>query len=507
MTLPLLLLLHGLTVVLSYSSMNLVKRIPLILTLSLLITITLSVSAFQNHDTSHLLSFSLLTLVELLSIVIFSFAYDYLDGEKNRAYFLRLLLSLTSCVVVLLLSQSILAVYLSWVVVGLLVNKLLLFYPHRPHTHTIAHKQFVNDMIANLLMAIGLFGLAIHYNSWSITTLSHALSLTQESSVMLYLLIIAVAFMLKTAIMPFHGWLIQVMEVPTPVSAFMHAGVVNLSGMMWLRLYPWWTHYVTVREVVAIMALISLILSSIVMLTRVSIKVRLAWSTTAQMSFLLIECAQGWYEMAFIHLLGHSLYKAQAFLLSGHRVHEQPLKQQLKERFGEVSARWLSPLLAFTLSILFILLAGRVVHHSLGYAAISIQQSLFLALLLSPGLWLMKQDTVLTVWVKLIMQCVFITVFMMLHVLLHPVIPTELPLPSFITLPILFILAVTYLIHWLIMSHQMLANSSRLNTLAYEGFYLDTLWTNWVSRPVEAVFHQPKQLVTNALGRVLNETL
>ncbi|MDE1892500.1 MAG: hypothetical protein KGI88_07280 [Betaproteobacteria bacterium] len=507
MALLLLILIHGLTVFLSYGSSSQVKRIPLVLVLSLLMTSIWSVAAFNRHDTAHLLSYSLLTLVEFLSIVIFSFAYDYLEGEKNRFYFLRLLLSLTSCVVVLLLSQSIIAVYLSWVVVGLLVNKLLLFYPHRPHTHTIAYKQWVNDMLANLLMAVGMVGLAIHFNSWSITSLSQSLSLAHENTVMLYLLFIAFAFMLKTAIMPFHGWLIQVMEVPTPVSAFMHAGIVNLSGMMWLRLYPWWTHYTTVREVVAIVALISLILSSIVMLTRVSIKVRLAWSTTAQMSFLLIECAQGWYEMAFIHLLGHSLYKAQAFLLSGHRVHEQPLKLQLKDRFGDVSARWFSPLLAFMLSVSFLLLANTVVHNTLGYAAISLQQSIFLALLLSPSLWLMNHDTFLTIGIKIILQWLFIAVFMSLHIVLHPVIPTALPLPSLITLCMLISLTLAYLIHWLIMSQQMLANSSRLNTLAYEGFYLDTLWTNWLSRPLAVVFLQPRKKVANAFGRVLHETL
>jgi NAD(P)H-quinone oxidoreductase subunit 5 len=60
--------------------------------------------------------------------------------------------------------------------------------------------------------------------------------------------------------------------------------------------------------------LASALLAAFAMLTRISIKVRLAWSTVAQMGFMVLECGLGLYQMAALHLLGHSLYKAHHFL-------------------------------------------------------------------------------------------------------------------------------------------------------------------------------------------------
>ena len=61
-------------------------------------------------------------------------------------------------------------------------------------------------------------------------------------------------------------------------------------------------------------------MAGLVMLTRISIKVMLAWSTCAQMGLMLLECGLGLYELALVHLLAHSLYKAHAFLAAGETV-------------------------------------------------------------------------------------------------------------------------------------------------------------------------------------------
>ncbi|HEX5360521.1 MAG TPA: proton-conducting transporter membrane subunit, partial [Fluviicoccus sp.] len=58
-------------------------------------------------------------------------------------------------------------------------------------------------------------------------------------------------------------------------------------------------------------------LAALVMMTRVSVKVMLAWSTCAQMGFMLLEIGLGAYPLALLHLLAHSLYKAHAFLAAG----------------------------------------------------------------------------------------------------------------------------------------------------------------------------------------------
>jgi NAD(P)H-quinone oxidoreductase subunit 5 len=80
---------------------------------------------------------------------------------------------------------------------------------------------------------------------------------------------------------------------------------------------PIMSHAEIAPHALAVIGLVTLLLASLVMLTQTSIKVSLAWSTTAQMGFMLLECGAGLYSLAMLHLVAHSLYKAHAFLASG----------------------------------------------------------------------------------------------------------------------------------------------------------------------------------------------
>jgi NAD(P)H-quinone oxidoreductase subunit 5 len=131
---------------------------------------------------------------------------------------------------------------------------------------------------------------------------------------------VVVAALLKCALLPFHGWLIQVMEAPTPVSALLHAGVVNLGGFVLIRLSVLLDAVPAAQVVLVVAGTATAVLAALVMTTRISIKVSLAWSTCAQMGFMLMQVGLGAYSMALLHLVAHSLYKAHAFLSAGDTV-------------------------------------------------------------------------------------------------------------------------------------------------------------------------------------------
>ena len=123
--------------------------------------------------------------------------------------------------------------------------------------------------------------------------------------------------LLKTAQLPFHGWMLQVMEAPTPVSALLHAGVVNIGGFVMIRLAPLMAHASIAQGMLIGVGLFTTIVASLVMTTRAAIKGVLAWSTIGQMGFMLVQCGLGAWHLALMHLLAHSLYKAHTFLSSG----------------------------------------------------------------------------------------------------------------------------------------------------------------------------------------------
>jgi len=72
---------------------------------------------------------------------------------------------------------------------------------------------------------------------------------------------------------------------------------------------------------------VTAVVAALVMMTRISIKVSLAWSTCAQMGFMLMQCGLGLHDLALLHLVGHSLYKAHAFLGAGGAVEQNRLQQ------------------------------------------------------------------------------------------------------------------------------------------------------------------------------------
>jgi NAD(P)H-quinone oxidoreductase subunit 5 len=146
-------------------------------------------------------------------------------------------------------------------------------------------------------------------------------------------ILLAISAIIKCAQIPLHGWLIQVMEAPTPVSALLHAGVVNLGGFMLIRLAPVINTTREAHELLVVIGCLTAMIGSLVMTTRISIKVNLAWSTCAQMGFMLMECGLGLYGVAFLHLLAHSLYKAHAFLGSGDTVNQAKLKRMMPANF------------------------------------------------------------------------------------------------------------------------------------------------------------------------------
>ena len=256
-------------------------------------------------------------LVQVLGSVIGAFSMRYLEGEPKPIRFVRGLAGVLASVQWLVLADHWLILIAAWSATGMFLETLLCFYADRPFALLAAHKKRLADRVADglLLLAAVLAGWSVGQGSLSGLRTHLA---AEPSSLLLEVsaVCLVLAVILRTALLPVHGWLIQVMEAPTPVSALLHAGVVNLGGFVLIRLSPLLEASPLAKGLLVAVGLISAALAGLVMLTRVSIKVRLAWSTVAQMGFMLMECGLGLYSLALLHLIGHSIYKAHAFLRS-----------------------------------------------------------------------------------------------------------------------------------------------------------------------------------------------
>ncbi len=262
-------------------------------------------------------------LVQLLGTAIGVYSSNHLNGEARQPVYIAALTAVLAAVHLLLLANHWVVLIAAWAAIGGTMHPLLCFYGDRPFALLAAHKKRVADRVADLLLVVAAAlawsetGSGSFSVLWDHIAAGHASGTLAWSGVCLALAVIA-----RTALMPVHGWLAQVMEAPTPVSALLHAGVVNLGGYVLVLFAPLLGVSLAARWLLVVFGLVSAMVAGMVLLTRVSQKVHLAWSTIAQMGFMLLECGLGLYLFAALHLLGHSLYKAHNFLNASSTVGE-----------------------------------------------------------------------------------------------------------------------------------------------------------------------------------------
>ncbi len=294
------------------------------------------------------LSATLVLLISFIALMVLRFARSNFAWDPDEQRFLRWLLATYAAVVVTVTANHLLLFWCAWASISLSLHQLLMFYPERPRANLAAHKKFLFARFAETLLAAALILLYTVYGTANVSELLASIGdaplVWQEQ---LAAILIANVALVKCAQLPVHGWLIQVVECPTPVSALLHAGVINLGGFLLLLFAPLFSLATAAQWFVLIVSGLTTGIAALVMSTRISIKVRLAWSTTAQMGLMLVECALGLYELALLHLCAHSCYKAYAFLNAGTAV-EQNLMMQL-------APRALPPLKAWVVSALLVL--------------------------------------------------------------------------------------------------------------------------------------------------------
>lgn len=268
------------------------------------------------------LSLTVFALISFIGLLVLRYAFDNLRGDPDRPRFIKHYLLTLLAVAITVISNNLILFAAGWIAISLSLHQLLLFYPDRPRAVLAAHKKFIFARLAECLLVLAFTLLYLQHQTTNIQTIMQHYQSTTTLTATDHLVacMIACVAMIKCAQLPLHGWLIQVVEAPTPVSALLHAGIVNLGGFLLLLFAPLFSLSVIATWLVLIVAGLSCVLAALVMITRVSIKVRLAWSTIAQMGLMLVECALGLYELALLHLVAHSCYKAHAFLSSGEAV-------------------------------------------------------------------------------------------------------------------------------------------------------------------------------------------
>lgn len=268
------------------------------------------------------LSATMFLLVSFIGAIVVVYSRHYLDGDPGQGRFVSRLCLTLAAVLLLIVSGNLFQFSLAWIATSLGLHGLLVFYRERPAAVLAARKKFLASRLGDLCL---IFAMALLYKTFGSldygVVFSGADAMRAAGSIPSSMhgvaVLLVLAALLKSAQFPLHGWLIEVMETPTPVSALLHAGIINAGGFLVLRFADVISLSTPSLDTLAIVGGFTALFGSVVMLTQTSVKVPLAYSTIAQMGFMMLECGLGAFSAALLHIVAHSLYKAHAFLSSG----------------------------------------------------------------------------------------------------------------------------------------------------------------------------------------------
>jgi len=280
-------------------------------------------------------------MVTALGAAVSHYSKRYLSGEKGQARFFVFLLGTVLSVLFLITANHFVTLFLAWMGASLCLHQLLVFFPERSAAVLAARKKFIISRLGDLALLVGIILTALEFKSLEFETvfnLARSLSLQGEGieiSAIGFLFVLGA--MTKSAQMPFHFWLPETMETPTPVSALMHAGVINAGGIFVILISPLLQYAEAAHLLLSWLGALTAVFGALVMITQNDIKKKLAYSTISQMGMMMFACGLGAYSLALFHVIAHSFYKAHAFLSTGFLVNESKWAQRGRLSEGLIS--------------------------------------------------------------------------------------------------------------------------------------------------------------------------
>ncbi|HEX6035410.1 MAG TPA: proton-conducting transporter membrane subunit, partial [Anaerolineales bacterium] len=252
--------------------------------------------------------------------VIFSIDYMHTEAQLGRYYFL--VLFFIGAMTGLVLSGNLLFTFFFWEITALCSYGLISFYNDDPKAVAGGLKALLITQVGGVGLLVGTLIAFAGLGSLQISDLHAGASTLSKEALAWIAFSFLIAAAAKSAQFPFHTWLPDAMEAPTPVSALIHAATMVNAGIYLLaRFYPAFESVPAWTTSVLLVGLISALISSIAALTASDLKRVLAYSTVSQLGYMVYAIGTGGVLASQYHLLSHAVFKALLFLAAGSVIH------------------------------------------------------------------------------------------------------------------------------------------------------------------------------------------
>ncbi len=263
----------------------------------------------------------MLVLVSTISLLVITYSHRFLTGDSFRQRFLRHLVLLNFSTCLLVLSNNLFILACCWcAITPILVN--LTRHTESETSKHAAIKLFKYHLVSDLLLVSAVFIAFRVFGTANIATIvgtnfvqNHINQFSPFISILSLFLVFA--SLIKSSVFPFHSWLFSTLEAPTPFSAYLHAGLVNIAGLVSFKLFALFFSPVSFGYLLIAFGSISAVLGAVFSIAQSDVKRKLVFSTIAQMGFMCLQCGLGALPAAIFHLFFHGYFKCYAFLDAG----------------------------------------------------------------------------------------------------------------------------------------------------------------------------------------------
>ena len=284
------------------------------------------------------LSVVMLGLVTFVALMVQMYSLGYMkDQEGSFGWYFAVHSLFAAAMLTLVLADNFLLMYIAWELVGACSYLLIGFWYHRRSAAEAAKKAFITTRIGDVGLLIGILLLFNETGTFDITTIFHIAEQGAIGSGTLTaaVLLIFLGAMGKSAQFPLHVWLPDAMEGPTPVSALIHAATMVVAGVFLVaRVFPLFVMSDTAMLVVAVIGLITALITAAMALVMTDLKRVLAYSTISHLGFMMLALGSFGFTAAIFHLVAHAFAKALLFLGAGSIAHGTGDKRDIREMGG-----------------------------------------------------------------------------------------------------------------------------------------------------------------------------
>jgi len=268
------------------------------------------------------LAVSLTAIAAVIGSLAVIFSVDYMHGDAQLGRYYFLVLFFIGAMTGLVLSGNLLVTFFFWEITALCSYGLISFYNDDPKAVAGGIKALIITQVGGVGLLVGTLIAFANLGSFQISDLLAKASLLPATALSLIAFSFLIAAAAKSAQFPFHTWLPDAMEAPTPVSALIHAATMVNAGIYLLaRFYPAFEFVPAWRTSVLLVGVISALIAALSALIATDLKRVLAYSTVSQLGYMVYAIGAGGVFASQFHLLSHAVFKALLFLAAGSVIH------------------------------------------------------------------------------------------------------------------------------------------------------------------------------------------